>query len=465
MKTRDILLIRNPDLLKADNLENNIHQILSANHWKIHNVQGAFEANDVLKKQPFYTGLVLVETCSDQHYLEYLKDIFEHSPFTNWIMLLPALLCATAIDEISVEQKLISEFCYDYLNLPLENERLLFAIDHAYRMSKLIRAPYENLSDYPACYGIIGNSPLMQEVYKKIKKVALEHCSILIEGETGTGKELIANEIHKQSERAGQPLITVNCGAIPKELVQSELFGYEKGAFTGAEHKKIGLIEAAQGGTLFLDEIGDLPLEQQVNLLRFLEQKCITRVGGVTKTPVDVRVISATHVDLKQAVKNGTFREDLYYRLCILHINVPPLCEREDDKELLAWYFFYKLSAKYKQKCRGLSLGALSVIRQYDWPGNVREMHNRITQAIVMSENRLLSVSDLELERRSEDRNLVTLEESRNQADKRAIKARLTQNNYNMTQAARLPGCQAARDFQGYAIPSDGKIRYKQDVC
>ena len=270
--------------------------------------------------------------------------------------------------------------------------------------------------------------------------LAQEQCSILIEGETGTGKELIANAIHKLSDRAGCPMITVNCGAIPRDLIQSELFGYEKGAFTGAQHKKIGRIEAAQGSTLFLDEIGDLPLEQQVNLLRFLEQKSIERVGGVKKISVDVRVVSATHIDLEQAVQNGTFREDLYYRLRILHINVPPLRERGDDIELLAWYFFNKLSAKNKKNCRGLSLDALSVIRQYNWPGNVREMRNRIMQAIVMSDNYLLRVSDLELERRSEERHLVTLEEFRNQADKRAIKAKLVQNSYNITHAAKQLG-------------------------
>ena len=448
MKTREILLISKQRHSKSDCLKNNIQQTLSAKQWKIHHARSTSETNDLLEKHRFYIGLALVETCADESYLAYLKDIFEHNPFTNWIMLLPSPLCAAGIGQISAEQKLISEFCYDYLSLPLDNERLFFAIGHAYKMSELIRTPYESLSSYPAYYGIIGSSPPMQEVYQKINKVAPEHCSILLEGETGTGKELIANAIHQQSERARHPIITVNCGAIPKDLVQSELFGYEKGAFTGAQHQKIGLIETAQGGTLFLDEIGDLPLEQQVNLLRFLEQKSITRVGGVEKTPVDVRVISATHVDLKQAVQNGTFREDLYYRLRILHINVPPLRERGEDIELLAWYFFYKLSAKNKQKCRGLSLNALSVINQYDWPGNVREVHNRIQQAIVMSENRLLKASDLELERRSEDRHLITLEESRNQADKRAIKARLAQNNYNMTQAAKQLGISRVTQYR-----------------
>jgi DNA-binding NtrC family response regulator len=440
MKTREILLIRKPGLAATECLETNIQQTLSVNQWTVYNAGNVSEANDLLQKHRFYTGLVLVETCDDKPYLEYLKDIFEHNPFTNWIMLLPSPLCTIVIDKISPEQQLISEFCYDYISLPFDGERLLFALGHAYKMSELIRSPYENLASYPACYGIMGSSSLMNDVYQKIKKVAPEHCSILIEGETGTGKELVANAIHKLSERAGHPIITVNCGAIPRELVQAELFGYEKGAFTGAAQRKLGRIEAAQGGTLFLDEIGDLPLEQQVNLLRFLEQKSIERVGGTEKIPVDVRVISATHVDLDQAVQNGTFREDLYYRLRILHINIPPLRKRGEDIELLAWYFFYKLSAKYKQKCRGLSLNALSVIRHYGWPGNVREMHNRIMQAIVMSENRLLTVSDLELERRTDERQMLTLEESRNQADKRAIKARLTQNNYNMTQSAKQLG-------------------------
>jgi DNA-binding NtrC family response regulator len=179
----------------------------------------------------------------------------------------------------------------------------------------------------------------MRKLYKQIEKASKEDLSVLIEGETGTGKELIANAIHKHSRRHAKPLAAINCGAFPPELIQGELFGWEKGAFTGAHNRRIGRIEAAQGGVLFLDEVGDLPLSQQVNLLRFLEERSIERLGGTEKIPIDVRIISATHVNLFQAVHAGKFREDLYYRLKVLHLETPPLRARGADIELLAWFF------------------------------------------------------------------------------------------------------------------------------
>ena len=280
----------------------------------------------------------------------------------------------------------------------------------------------------------------MVNLFRLLQKVAKEDCSVLIEGETGTGKELVANAIHNHSSRSGNPIVAINCGAFPKDLIQAELFGYEKGAFTGAQQRKIGCIESAQGGTLFLDEIGDLPFEQQINLLRFLEDRTIERIGGSEKIPINVRVIAATHVDLKEAVRKGEFREDLYYRLRVLQIKTPPLRVRENDIELLAYYFFNKFSANQTYKAKGFHADTLYLLKNYDWPGNVRELMNCIPHAIVMSENRLLTPSDLGLDRRYKDRMLQTLEEARAVADRESIITSLHYTNNNMSRAAEALG-------------------------
>jgi len=237
-----------------------------------------------------------------------------------------------------------------------------------------------------------------------------------------------------------EPFIAVNCGALPTNLIQSELFGHEKGAFTGAHQRKIGRIESAAGGTLFLDEIGDLALDLQVNLLRFLQEKTIERVGGTEKIHVDVRVIAATHVDLERAVKEGRFREDLYYRLNVLHLNVPSLREREQDIELLARFFFDKFAKEKNRNVKGFRRDTLQAMNDYEWPGNVRELINRIRRAMVMCDNRLITTADLGLERRLSQRRLTTLDEARTRAEKEAIQYSLRFNRNNVSQAARQLG-------------------------
>ena len=294
--------------------------------------------------------------------------------------------------------------------------------------------------EYPSGFGIIGASQVMQSLFALLQKVAKEDCPVLIQGETGTGKELVATAIHKNSSRATKPLVAINCGAFPKELIQAELFGYEKGAFTGAVQRKIGRIESAQGGTLFLDEIGDLPMAQQINLLRFLEDKTIERIGGLEKIPIDVRIISATHVDLREAVRNKTFREDLYYRLDVLEIKTPPLRVREGDIELLAYYFFNKIAEKGFYKAKGFNPDALLLINHYQWPGNVRQLMNCIRHAVVVSDNNLLSLADLGLERRYKDRLLQTLVEARAISDQELIQNSLRHTSNNISHTAKTLG-------------------------
>lgn len=255
-------------------------------------------------------------------------------------------------------------------------------------------------------------------------------------GESGTGKELAAHAIHEKSGRAGGPFIAVNCGAIPAALIQSELFGYEKGAFTGASQRKIGPIEAAAGGTIFLDEIGDLPLDMQVSLLRFPQESTVERVGSTHHFHVDVRVIAATHVDLTQAVQAGRFREDLYYRLHVLDVTVPPLRERIGDIELLAGFFFDKFSADKRPGLEGFSTQAMRAMQAHDWPGNVREMINRIRRAMVMSDNKKISPSDLGLDQSQSVMGPTSLSAAREMAEREAITSALKRADNNVSAAA-----------------------------
>jgi DNA-binding NtrC family response regulator len=267
---------------------------------------------------------------------------------------------------------------------------------------------------------------------------------VLIDGESGTGKELVALAIHQVSPRANAPFVAVNCAALPANLIQSELFGHEKGAFTGAQQRKLGRLEAATGGTIFLDEIGDLPLDLQVNLLRVLQNRSIERLGSNQEIQLDVRVVAASNVDLEQAVAQGRFREDLYYRLNVLRLHTPPLRQREGDVELLARHYFKKLTEPSLGSARGFNQQALRVMSNYAWPGNVRELINRVRRAVIMSENPLLTPEDLGLEKRVADTGSMTLDRARAQAELQAIRCALRRNQNNMSAAARQLGISRA---------------------
>lgn len=243
--------------------------------------------------------------------------------------------------------------------------------------------------------GLVGNSEAMQQVFQVIAKVARTDVTVFIHGESGTGKELVARAIHEISPRKDQPFIGVNCAAIPSTLLEAELFGYERGAFTGAVKRKLGRFELAQGGTLFLDEIGDLPLEMQAKILRVLQEKTVERIGGEAPVPVDVRIVSATHRDIKAMVSQGTFREDLLYRLHIVPVTLPPLRERPGDINILAQHFVQKLAPRTNPRVAGLDEGALTALSNYRWPGNVRELENAIEQSLVFAEGNLITADDL----------------------------------------------------------------------
>lgn len=309
---------------------------------------------------------------------------------------------------------------------------------------------------------MVGGSPPMLAVYKAIRKLGVTDAPLLIRGESGTGKELAALAVHERSANAEGPFVAVNCGGIPATLIASELFGHEKGSFTGAHQRQIGRIESAQGGTLFLDEIGDLPLELQTHLLRFLQVKTIERVGGHRSIKIDTRIIAATHQNLEELMAQGQFREDLFYRLNVLTIEIPPLRERDEDIELLSIYFLRKFAAEMSREMSGFEPAALEAVREHSWPGNVRELISSIRRAVVMAEGDQIMKSDLGLQIRNDAmppaaivslpeletmgskapmtsyiaNGATTLQDAKNRFEKELLCETLERNAHNMTATA-----------------------------
>ncbi|RKX98455.1 MAG: sigma-54-dependent Fis family transcriptional regulator, partial [Spirochaetes bacterium] len=287
---------------------------------------------------------------------------------------------------------------YDFITKPLNIDKLSLIVKRALENSSLKRQNRELLKQLKRKYSfenIIGKSPAMKKVFETIELVAPSKANVLIYGESGTGKEMIADAIHHNSPRRDKPYIKVHCAAIPETLLESELFGHEKGAFTGAVARKRGRFELANHGTIFLDEIGELSLQMQVKLLRVIQEREFVRVGGEESIKVDVRIISATNKDLKEAVKNGTFREDLYYRLNVVSIYVPPLRERKDDIPLLVHKFIEEFSKENNKQIDGITNGALQALISYDWPGNVRELRNVIESIVVLTKNKIITEEDI----------------------------------------------------------------------
>jgi transcriptional regulator with PAS, ATPase and Fis domain len=283
---------------------------------------------------------------------------------------------------------------------------------------------------------IIGACPSMLEVFRKLQKVASTDISVLITGETGTGKELIAKELHRRSPRDGGPFVVINCGAIPENLIESELFGHVKGAFTGAVLNRPGKFQTADKGTLFLDEIGELPLNLQVKLLRALQERIVFRVGDSKPEKVDIRVVAATNRNLEDEVRAGNFREDLYYRLNVVNLWLPPLRERGDDVMIIAKVLLSKYADELQSGVRGFSPAALAAIKKHNWPGNIRQLENRIKKALVLCDQTLLSPEDLDLGVSAETA-ILPLEKAKEEFQRRYVLEVLERNNGNRTQTAR----------------------------
>ncbi|PCC97809.1 sigma-54 dependent transcriptional regulator [Halopseudomonas pelagia] len=333
----------------------------------------------------------------------------------------------------------ISEWFFDFYTLPFDFQRMQAALGRAYGMSRL-----RNLTRHFALkedHEFLGTSAQAKTLRKLVTRCATTDSPVLIRGESGTGKELVARALHWKSRRADKPFVAVNCGAIPDQLIQSEMFGHEKGAFTGAHQRKIGRIEAANGGTLFLDEIGDLPLELQANMLRFLQEMQIERVGSTQPIQVDVRVVAATHIDLEAAIVEGRFREDLYYRLNVLEIRTAPLRDRHADIPILAQHFAQLYAGEVGRKPRPFSEATINAMLQHGWPGNVRELANRVRRGMVLAEGRTIEPSDLGLTAVQERVKVAErLENYILRAEKQALQDALTLNPGNMCRVAETLG-------------------------
>lgn len=331
---------------------------------------------------------------------------------------------------------------YDFYQKPVDPEMLALIVERAFKLHDLQmenRRLRTKQSESPIA-GIITNDASMMRVCRTVEKVAPSDVSVLILGESGTGKELIARALHQQSQRGSKKFIAINCAAIPENLLESELFGYEKGAFTGAAKQTRGKIEFADGGTLFLDEVGDLPFSLQAKLLRFLQERVIERVGGRDEIPVDVRVVCATHQNLAALIKEGRFREDLYYRLSEIVVSIPPLRDRHGDPALLAHAFLDKFSKAHGRSVHGFTADALAAIESYSWPGNAREMENFIKRAVIMADGPQVTLQDLGIKSADEEAAPLNLRQVREEAERKALLRALGRSGGNMQQAAEALG-------------------------
>jgi two-component system NtrC family response regulator len=338
--------------------------------------------------------------------------------------------------------KCVALGAYDFFEKPFQAELLGLTIERAFRLHEL-QEENRRLLDAQAgraVAGLITRDPEMLKILRTIEKLAATNVTVLLVGESGTGKELIARALHEQSPRKNQRFVAINCAAIPENLLESELFGYEKGAFTGAAKQTPGKIEGAHKGTLFLDEIGDLPVALQAKLLRFLQERVIERLGGRDEIAVDVRVVCATHQDLHELIKQGRFREDLYYRLAEIVLNIPPLRARKGDPSLLAHAFVRRFAEEQRRGSMALLPEAIDAIEAYAWPGNVRELENCVKRAVVMAEAQALRASDFNLETPRREQEIYNLRQVREEAEKAAVIKVLGRVNGNMSRAAELLG-------------------------
>lgn len=361
------------------------------------------------------------------------------------LMLAPMtkVIVVTGNDDRANALQAVALGAYDFYQKPVDADVLKLIVDRAYNLYGLEqenRKLARRRQVGSPLQGIIAVSPVMLEVCRKIEKIAPTDASVLLSGESGTGKEVLARALHALSPRAPRAFVAINCAAIPETLLESELFGYEKGSFTGAIKQSKGKIEYADGGTFFLDEVGDLPFPLQAKLLRFLQERVIERIGGREKIAVDVRVLCATHRNLMELISSGAFREDLYYRLSEITIQIPPLRERPGDIVVLARSLLDSCSRRLRRPPRHFSGDAITVLENHHWPGNVRELENRIKRAVIMSEGPQIIPADLELDTVSTDTRPLNLRQARELAERQAIQKALTYVDGNLSQATDLLG-------------------------
>lgn len=336
----------------------------------------------------------------------------------------------------------VGQGAYDFYEKPVDTDTLKLLVDRAFNISELEceNRRLQNQVNESPLDGIVAASEGMLAVCRMIEKVAPNDVSTLLLGESGTGKELLARALHRLSPRCDGNFVAINCAAIPENLLESELFGHEKGAFTGAHKQTIGKVEVANGGTLFLDEISDMPLPLQAKMLRFLQERVIERVGGRQELPVDVRVVCATNQNPEVLIKDSLFREDLYYRIAEITINIPPFREREEGRLILARTLLQKYCKKQKRAINGFSDDAVQAIEAYAWPGNVRELENKIKSAVIMADGKLVTAADLGVTRGDVQSESMNLREVRQRAESKAIRVALTKCYGNISKAAEILG-------------------------
>jgi two-component system NtrC family response regulator len=352
------------------------------------------------------------------------------------------VIVATGQENHEAALRAIALGAYDFVQKPVDVDLLRHMIERAARLADLEGENRRLLELAPRSPidGIVAASPQMSRALRTIEKIAPTDVAVLLLGESGTGKEVLAQAIHRLSPRAKKPFVAINCAAIPETLLESELFGHEKGAFTGAVKQTIGKIETAHGGTLFLDEIGDVPMPMQVKLLRFLQDQVVERIGGHRPIQVDVRIVCATNQNLDDFMATGKFREDLYYRLNEVRMVIPPLREREGDPILLATYFLKKFNGQFSRKLKGFGSDALAAIATHPWRGNVRELENRVKRAVVMADGATISAADLELAAAELPNGSLDLREARARAERGVVQIALAQTNGNLSRASKLLG-------------------------
>ncbi len=364
--------------------------------------------------------------------MQLLDEIVDRHPFTKVIMV-------TGNDRRENALTAIRRGAVDWYAKPIQLEELRVILRRAFHILQIERAQEPERVGRRRYHRLIGESQAMLRVYGLIQRVGPTDATVLTVGENGTGKELVAHAIHEASPRREGPFVPINCGAIPETLLESELFGHERGSFTDAYRTREGRVELAAGGTLFLDEIGELPPPLQVKLLRFLQDRTVERIGGRELTRVDTRVVAATNQDLKAAMASGRFREDLFYRLGVVTIGVPPLRERGEDIRALADYFLDFYARHHQRRIKGFTQSALRAMMAHPWPGNVRELENRVQRGVILAQDAYLRPEDLELEERS-DEAPRTLQSVREQVERRAIEEAMTRNAGNVSRAARELG-------------------------
>ena len=387
--------MRNECVLIVDDspdIRSTMSEVLKSKGFCVESASDGQEAIEILDNRFF--DIVLTDlNMPRKSGMDVLRYVTEHSPETICIIITGYGTVQGAVEALKIG-------AYDYLCKPIKPDEVTILIDKALELRNLKRENKTLKKELTNRYGfknIVGQSKAMQEVFRLVEKVADTDSTVLITGESGTGKELIAHAIHYASDRRDKPFIPVNCAAIPEELLESELFGHEKGAFTHAIRTRIGRFELANKGTIFLDEIGEMSPSLQVKLLRVLQERKFERVGGVKTISVDIRVVAATNIDLEEAVKEGRFREDLFYRLNVIPIKMPPLRERRSDIPLLANHFLKQYSKDKGRKVESINQEAMEVLMNYDWPGNVRELENIIERVVILSNGKVIKKEDLPL--------------------------------------------------------------------